>query len=354
MEMEAAPRPDHLARRAFVATSGVLMAVALACCAWFGASILLLTFAGILFAILLRTPAEWMHRRLKIPSSVAVVLVILILLGSAAGVGWLIAPSLDDQVAKVKVELPKAVDRAGEWLGKTWIGKILRDGDPGARIEWASMLGRAAGVLSSLAGILLGVTIFVFVGIFLAVNPEVYRDGLLRLVPPARRDRARSILEELGRRLRRWLFGRLIGMAFIGLAVGTGLWIVKAPLALSLGLIAALFSFIPNLGPFLGAAPGILLATTQGGTQVAMVVGVYVIVEALDNNIITPLIEQKAVYQPPALTIVSQVVAGLFFGMLGLFLATPLTSTAVLLVRRLYVEDVLGDRPAEEPTLKNP
>ena len=346
MEMEASPRSERLARSAFIAASGVLLAIAFALCAWFGAPILLLTFAGILLAIFLRTPAEWLRRALGIPAPLAVVLVILVLLGAAAGGGWLMAPSLGDQIAKVKVELPKSLDHAAEWLGNTWVGKLLRDGEAAPQIQWASMLSRAAGILSSLVGVLTGFTIFLFVGVFVAMNPEVYKDGLIRLVPPSRRDRTRAILDEMGHQLRRWLFGRLVGMIFIGAAVTTGLWIVNSPLALSMGIIAAFFSFIPNLGPLLGAAPGILLATTQGGGQVAMVVAVYVVVEALDNNIVTPLIEQKAVYLPPALTIISQVVVAFFFDVLGLFLATPLTACAVLLVRRLYVEDHLGERTA--------
>ncbi|HEX7900586.1 MAG TPA: AI-2E family transporter [Planctomycetota bacterium] len=343
--MDAAPRQaDSLARRAFIATWAVLLAVALALCAWFGAFILLLTFAGILFAIFLRAPAEWLNRTLKIPVGLAVVLVVLGMLAALGAAAWLMAPSLEGQIEKVRVEIPKSIEHARDQVKNTWIGRLLRNGFP--PIQWDSMLGQAAGILSSAVGVLVGFTIFVFVGVFVAINPEVYRDGLTRLVPRDRRDRVKEILVELGGRLRRWLFGRLIGMAFIGLAVTVGLWILKAPLALSLGLIAALCSFIPNLGPLLGAAPGVLLAMTQGGTQVALVVGLYVLVEALDNNIVTPLIEQKAVHLPPALTIIAQVVAGFFFGVLGLFLATPLTACAVLLVRRLYVEDVLGERLA--------
>lgn len=344
MEREAErPFTASAGRRAFVATIAVLLAVGLVLFAAFASQILLLTFAGILFAIFLRTPAEWIHQRLKIPAAAAVVVVLLALLGLGVGLGWVLAPSLAEQAERVREELPKAVETLRERWEDTRLGGALRSYAPPGGTSIESLLGRAAGVVSSVVGVLVGLGIFLWVGIFLALNPSAYENGLLRLLPGARRDRGRLILDELGSRLRRWLFGRLIGMAFIGGTVTLGLWILGAPLALSLGLLAAFFSFIPNFGPILGAAPGVLLAMPQGGTQTALVLGLYVVVEALDNNLVTPLIEQKAVYLPPALTILAQMAGGLIFGVLGLLLATPLTACAMILVRRLYVEDVLGE-----------
>jgi predicted PurR-regulated permease PerM len=341
---EAKVSPVSTFQRAFLASAAAALVIGLSLATWYGSQIILLAFAGTLLAVLLRTPADWLHGLIRIPPKLALFLEIVFVVGLLVLGGWLSAPSISDQFLQLREELPRSFAEAREQMRKTPAGRALEGLLPrGFDVPWAQLAGRAAGILSTVAGTLFASVVFLVVGLFLAINPAVYRENALLLVAPSRREWSRRTLREMGDTLRAWLLGRLVGMAFIGVTTGLGLWALGVPLALSLGVLAALLAFIPNFGPVLSAVPAVLLALTQGWSQVALVIGLYVILQAIDNNVVTPLIEQKAVNLPPAFTGLMQILMGLLFGVLGLFLATPITSCLVILVRRIYVEDTLGE-----------
>jgi predicted PurR-regulated permease PerM len=330
--------------RAFVASGAAVLAIGLGLMLWYGNQIVLLAFAGVLLSVMLRAPARWLHRRLRLPEKLALFLEIIVVLGTLSLVIVLAAPSVAEQITLLQQEIPRSYHEARATLQNSGIGRTLEKVLPrGDEIPWTRLAGSAAGLLSNVAGVVFAAVVFLVVGLFLAINPSVYRDNLILLVPPASRDRVRDLLAEMADTLRSWLFGRLVGMAFIGVTTGIGLWILGAPLALALGVLAALLAFIPNLGPVLSAVPAVLVSMTQGWTQVALVVGLYIVLQAIDNNVVTPLIEQRMVNLPPALTALSQILLGLLFGILGLFLATPITACAVILIRKVYVEGTLGE-----------
>jgi predicted PurR-regulated permease PerM len=148
----------------------------------------------------------------------------------------------------------------------------------------------------------------------------------------------------MGRVLRRWLVGRVASMTVVGLLTGIGLFVLGVPAAASLALIAALLSFIPFLGPAVSYVPAALIALADGGALLLLwVTIVYASVQALESSVITPQIEKVAVSLPPALLICVQLAFGTLGGLSGVIMATPLTVAIVVLVERLYVEDLLGD-----------
>jgi len=127
--------------------------------------------------------------------------------------------------------------------------------------------------------------------------------------------------------------------------------IIGVPLALILGVIAAMFEFIPIIGPWAGAVPGILLALSVDGKTALLTVILYLLVQQLESNVVTPLIQQHMVHIPPAIVILSVVAFGLLFGVAGVILATPLAVIAMVLIGMFYVQDVLGkdiDVPGSE------
>jgi predicted PurR-regulated permease PerM len=168
------------------------------------------------------------------------------------------------------------------------------------------------------------------------------------LLPPARRSRAHELLSAIGHTLRWWLFGRAVGMTIVGIATTTGLWLLDVPLALVLGLIAAALDFVPYVGPILAAAPGILVALSGGMSHAIYVALLYLAIQLLEGYVLTPLIEQRSVRLPPALTIGAQVLLGVLVGALGVLFATPLTAALVVLIKGLYVEDTLEHRAGHE------
>jgi predicted PurR-regulated permease PerM len=214
--------------------------------------------------------------------------------------------------------------------------------------------GFAGSFITSTFGVIGNIVIVFGVGLFFAINPSLYTQGLIRMVPIKRRARTATILNQVGTQLEWWFVGQLCSMASIGVLTFIGLSILGIPMALTLGIIAGLMNFIPNFGPILAALPAVLIAfapqageTTLHPGLALWVIGLYVVIQLLEGWVITPFFQQRAVELPPALIIISQVIFGLLLGPLGLVLATPILATLIVLVRLLYVEDILGDRTPE-------
>jgi predicted PurR-regulated permease PerM len=138
-------------------------------------------------------------------------------------------------------------------------------------------------------------------------------------------------------------------MSVVGVLTFAGLWLIGLPLAAALALISALLTFIPNIGPLIAAVPALLLAFASGGNMVLLVIAVYVVVQAIETYLVTPLIQQEKVSLPPALVIGAQLLMGVMFGILGLALATPLAALTLTLASGLYVHDYLEREARADP-----
>jgi predicted PurR-regulated permease PerM len=178
-------------------------------------------------------------------------------------------------------------------------------------------------------------------GIFLAVEPQIYRRGLEKLAPEPARSRIGQAMDDCWTALRLWLLARLATMALVGLITGIGLWLIGVPAALTLGLLAGLLDFIPFVGPIIAAIPAVLLALASDPTTALWVVGLYLLVQQIEGNVITPIFQRRAVELPPALLLFALVSCGLVFGIAGVIFAEPLTVVLYVLVKRLYVRDAL-------------
>ena len=310
------------------------------------AQVLLLVFAGILLAILLRAVANAIDAGSGIGPgwSLAAALSGIVL---AVGLGaWLLLPDILSQSRELIDQLPRGWDELQQRLsgifGNTGMIDYAFDrvASP-SRSAMQDIVGGVFGVVSGTIGVLGSGLVILFTAIYLAADPQTYRSGLIRLVPPVHRDRARQIADEVGRALMWWMVGKIIAMALIGVLTYLGLWALGMPLALSLALIAALLTFVPNFGPIIAAAPAVLIALGDGLNQAALVVLLYVAVQAVESYVVTPLIQQRTISMPPALTLAMQLVAAVLLGVLGLALATPLTAAGIVLIRELYVKGML-------------
>jgi len=122
----------------------------------------------------------------------------------------------------------------------------------------------------------------------------------------------------------------------IGTLTYIGLLILGVPIPFVLALFAGLAGFLPYLGPIIGAFPMVLVAGGDSIDLAIWVLGLYVVIQFLESYLLTPLIQARAVSLPPAVVILSQLVAGALFGLIGLALATPLAAAAVVPLRHLY------------------
>jgi predicted PurR-regulated permease PerM len=314
----------------------------------FVSEIVLLLFAAILIAVLLRALAEPFATRVGIPQRWAVVIVVMLLVLSFSAIGWLIAPSIGEQVSELHSALPTSLQRLQQEMQRfVWLERLVDSAPHPDSIptqpEVASKVTEAtSGTLKALANIV----VVLVIALYLAADPRPYVEGTVRLFPPAQRKRAREVLDAMGHTLRWWLIGKAASMTVVGIAVFIGLTALGVPLAAALALIAALLDFIPNVGPILAVIPAALFALLQGPTQVLYVVVLYGAIQTVEGYVLTPLIDRTTVKLPPALTLTAMVVAALLFGWLGLLLAAPAAAALMVLVQMVYVEDILGERDA--------
>jgi predicted PurR-regulated permease PerM len=308
----------------------------------FVAEVALLVFGGVLLAILLRVPAEWLERRVPhLGQGFALAIVVTLLVTIVLGVFVLFGVELASQADRIVQDVERAFGRIRETLeGSSW-GRRLGE----VPIGGASLVsGSGMTLMSSVTSAIVSVAFVFFTGLYLASQPALYRDGLLRLFPRKQAQRAAEVIDEVGEALRWWLVGQLVSMSVVGVLTTVGLALLGAPFPVPLGLLAALLTFVPNVGPTIALVPAVLLGFLESpGTALAVAV-LYLGVQTVESYAVTPVVQQRTVYLPPALTIASQLLLWMLAGTPGLFVATPLTATALVLVREIWIEDTLGER----------
>jgi predicted PurR-regulated permease PerM len=342
------------ARRVLIAGGIGLLLLLIAGLVFYAIEVILLLFGAILLAIFLHGLANISRRYLRIGEGYSVLLVSVILLGVLVTSGWMLAPSIADQVTNLRYQLPQAAADVSRYLSNYSWGNLILEQMPSSaevveKVNNSNMLSRVGGFFSSTAAILTNIALMILLAIYLASEPKTYIKGFAKLFPQQNRKRVREILYEIGETLSWWLIGKGASMIFIGLLTWVGLSFIGVPLALSLGLIAGLLSFIPNFGPILSAIPAILLAFIDSPISALYVLGLYVGVQLIESNLVTPMIERETVELPPVLTIVSQLALAILFGAPGLILATPILAVVMVLVQTLYIQDVLGDKTENLP-----
>lgn len=338
--------PRSMATKALVAASVATLVVGLAAIAAYAIDVFLLLFAGILVAVFLRSLGWWVHRLVGLPMSWSVMVVVALLMAAVGVAGWLMGGQLAQQYQQLSEQLPQSLQKLQEQLKDHPWGRRLFEHAP--TLERATTgrvdpFSRITGMFSGTLGAIGNVVVVLFIGLYGALDPGTYTRGLLRLVPLARRERVREVLGGIGGALRGWLIGRAFSMTVVGVGTTIGLWLLGIPLALTLGLLAAAFGFIPYIGPLVSAIPALLLALLDGPQQALYVGLLYLGIQLIESYVLTPLVEQEVVALPPALTITMMLLLGVLVGGLGLALAAPLTACVLVLIKMLYVEDTLGD-----------
>ena len=284
---------------------------------------LLVIFGGMVFAAMIDGGARLLGRVLPIGRGWRVAIVMI------AATAFLIWTSIyaGSQIAAQAAALPEII-QAQVMRGLSWLQSH------GAAIDVSSIQGlverllSSVGQLGSAVGGLLGgfTTMFLIavLGIYFAVEPQLYRRGVAWLLPRGEREGFEHTAQAMGFTLRRLLFGRLIGMFVEGIGTWLLLAIYGVPMAGLLGLLTGLLAFLPNIGaPISGVL--MVLVGFSGGTDMGIYcIIVYVVVQTVDGNLIVPMIAKRTADLAPALVMGMQLIMGALFGILGLALADPL------------------------------
>lgn len=348
---------SSFARRVLTVVGISLLGVLALLLLWNGFKLLLVIFAGVLFGVFLNGLTRLVQRRTPLAYGWSFGLVVVVLVALLGLFGWLIGGQIASQADELAQKIPEAIQALtssireftwGEWL----LSNLPSFEEVSQSSGDSSEAGGEGGVtthplarfFAATLGSLTNLVVALLIGIYAALHRRLYAKGLLHLVPSRHRKRAKEVLQSVIHALRWWFVGRFASMAAVGLLTAVGLVILGVPLALTLGLLAAAFSFVPYIGPLFSFVPAILMGYLESPQTALYVLGLMMLVQFLESYLITPLIQKRAVSIAPVLLISAQLLMGTAAGILGILVATPFTVMLVVLIQLLYVEDMLGDK----------
>lgn len=333
----------ELALFARKAMLGVLV-VALCALALKLSYLLMLVFASAVIAVILRSFAAHFLKT-GMGDGLAVGLAVLLLLGLLGVLGGLFGGLVSEQFGQLSQQMPKAIAQAQSWLAAWRVEYDLPALAKAARSQMATIFSQASGFVLSAGGVVADVAVVFVGGVFFAADPAFYRRGVLRLVPERAEAVVAAAYDDCGAGLKAWLKGQLLASACIAVMTLVGLMALGVPSSFALALIAGALDFIPYIGPFLAAVPGVLVGFSTSPMMALWVLGVFVVVQQIQSNVVQPLIQKNSVDMPPAVLLFALIAMGMLFGVPGVLLATPMTIVGCVLVQHCYIGAVLGRVP---------
>ena len=319
----------------------------------YAVNILLLVFVGFLLGIVFRSMRDIVSNYIGIPTAPSLAIVVILLLGLFVGSGYLLAPRVYQQAEMMYDNAPEQWDNIKRQIWQYDWGKEIARENPNPKDflenekdtagEDNDMTQGVLDLFSVTAGAVASVVLVIVIAIYIAAEPQVYTSGFLRLFPIDKRLLVTNIMDETALTIQWWLVGQLVSMLILGTITTLGLWLLGMPYALVLGIFTALMTFIPNLGPILAGVPTLLVALTVSPAMVVYVGIFYVIIQSIEGYFITPMIHREAINVPPVLIITFQFLLYYLIGLIGVFVAMPLVACLMILIQRVYVEEILGD-----------
>lgn len=328
-----------------VVIGAILMAI------YHGARFFLLVFAGVLIAILWRGVAHWLSDKTGLKFKWLLPAVIIFNIGTIILFFWLSSPSISQQVDRLSEEIPKVVKQVETSLNNSKVGRKIRDSISENGFSEDQVM-RALNFFSGTFNFFIDVFLIFAFSLFLTANPDLYKKGVLYLVPKKYQSTAGHLFSRLQHVLFRWFIGKILDMFSIFLMTIIGLWFLDMPMIFTFALIAFFFSFVPNIGPVISAIPPVAIAFLDS-PQKALYVGLlYLGIQFVESYFVTPNVQKRASYTAPVLLLLVQFLLAKFLGVLGLFLSTPLLITITVAIKQLYIENYLENHslPAAKDT----
>jgi predicted PurR-regulated permease PerM len=320
------------------------------------AQILLLLFLAVLFSLYLGAITDTLQRRLGAPRRLGLTLALLITLAVVVGAGYLMVPPLTEQASELIYQLPRQLERWELQLvylaqDRPMVGNIL-----GQLEEGETYVGT---VLAEIGTFFRGIVPYLFtgvrftihiasvlvMGVYMALRPGLYREGLIALAPPVHRELVRDILTDLAVTLRAWIVGQMFTMVALGVLTWIGLTLLGVPYALAFGVFTAVVAIVPFFGAGVSTLLPALYVLTLGQVVTALLVLlVGVVIQLIESNIISPMVMERKVRLPPVLTLLSVLIMAHLMELIGLLVAVPVLATVMVIVRRIYVHRMLEGR----------
>jgi predicted PurR-regulated permease PerM len=312
---------------------------------WALSEIFLLVFGSVLLAVILRFVAEFFAAHTGMRKDWSLLVAGLVVLGLVAAAVFLFGAQLRGQFESLSSQLQSVEQTLAGYFSAGTVKDLLSGTTLGTLFARALSWGTTAvAIVASLLLVIVG-------GIYMAIDPEVYRSGVLKLFPLEWHTQIGATLDDAGAALRLWLAAQLLAMVIVGVLITIGALLIGIPSPLALGLIFGLMEFVPVIGPIAGSIPVLLVAVGQSWEMALWALGLVLLIQQIESNLILPLVSGRAVQLPPAVGLFAVVAMGVVFGPLGLVLGYPIAVVCDVAIRRLYVRQALGepvDIPAEK------
>lgn len=286
---------------------------------------LLVVFAGMVLAAMIDGGARLVGRVLPIARGWRVTIVLLLVAAFLVWTAYFAGSQIAAQAAALPATIEAQTLRTIEWLRGHGFAIEARD-IRGLAERAVGGIGQLTYVVGGVIGTVTTVLLVIVLGIYFAIEPRLYRRGVAWLFPRDRRDYFEGTAQLMGSSLRRLMAGRLLGMTLEGITTWLLLQVYGVPMAALLGLLTGLLAFLPNIGAPVSGALMILVGFSGGVDMGIYCIIVYVVVQAVDGNIVVPMVARRTVDLAPALVLGAQLVMGVLFGLIGLILADPLVA----------------------------
>jgi predicted PurR-regulated permease PerM len=352
-------------------------------------NLIFVAYFGVLLGLAVSAGAARL-RRFGVGQGVGAALIVAGSVAVLVGFGAWTGPTVRAQYRELKQRLPEAFVKLDTWIGQRQGGLVgtlltaepdsvadttIRRQQPDSMAPNSSLLpdslvhikalkeqilARSTGaggfifpVIHSTIEVAAGIVIIFFLAVYIGADPRLYRDGIITLMPHRVRVRGEQVLEAITVALRRWLVTQLIAMVVMGVVATAVLSALHVRAALPLGILSGLLQFVPMAGPIISAIPAIAMGFVDSPQKAGAVLIAFYAIHFLETHLLIPLLMKEGVDLPPVLTVLTQAAMALAFGIVGLFVAVPLLVLAMILVKMLYVEDVVGD-PTPLPYVSEP
>ncbi|MFN2617008.1 MAG: AI-2E family transporter [Thermoleophilaceae bacterium] len=359
---------SHVAYRAVLLAAGLLVLGLL-----FRqlATLMLAVLMTVIIAIPLDAGASRLEKR-GVPRPLGALVCLLAGVALIATIVALLIPSFVDETNQLVDKVPSIADNLrGDIRDLTG----AKPGEVGDRVQQFAerytnhperLIGPVTSIGLSVAGVFGALLIMLITAYYMAIRPGPLIDGLVRLVPPDRRDHMRYFLGRLRSAWIGWMAGVAVDMVVTGVLLYIGLSIIGLDFAVFFAVLSALLVVVPYFGAIAGAIPPTLFALTDSPGKAALALGIYMLVQQVESNVTIPLVMAQTVRMHPAVIAIGVVVVGQLFGFVGLFVAVPILSLIVTGVEEFWVKPIeeahraggqpeigLPDAPAEPVELES-
>ncbi|MFN2186936.1 MAG: AI-2E family transporter, partial [Anaerolineae bacterium] len=309
---------------------------------------------ALVLAYLLKPVVDFAQRRIKLPRTLAVILVFLVLLLLFSIIPVTVVPYAVDQVRRLNVNLQELTDSLISFLSqpiqildRTFsLQDLVGDLQTALQDLLQPFATQTITLLFNVASSLLWVLSVMVISFYLVKDADRLRAFLDRIAPPGYTEELRHLREEINHVWKAFFRGQVLLGFVIGIAVWIAMWIVGLPNAGLMGLLAGLLEVIPTFGPILATIPALLIAFFQGSTYLPMsnfwfsvlVLAIYTVIQQTENAYLVPRIMGRRLLLHPVIIFIGVLAGGILFGALGVLLAAPVIGTLRVLLKYVYAK----------------